>query len=115
MCLEELLRRARIQWHGTELNKPDWGENSHSLAVTIQGFSDHRLFHIMLNAYWKPLEFELPPAPDNLGGAWRLFVDTHRNVPESYAIQADLLTVKETTYLVHDRSVVVLAASANDH
>ncbi len=113
MSLEDLLRRARIQWHGVELNKPDWSENSHSLAVTIQGFSDHRLFHIILNAYWEPLEFQLPTAPENLGGEWRLFVDTYRNVPESYSFKSDLLTIQAPTYLVHDRSVVVLAASAN--
>ncbi len=82
LSLDALLRRSRIQWHGIELNKPDWGEHSHSLAVTIQGLSDHRLFHLMLNAYWEPLEFQLPPAPDNLGGEWRLFIDTYRNVPE---------------------------------
>ena len=30
--LEEYLSRARIEWHGIELGKPDWSKDSHSLA-----------------------------------------------------------------------------------
>ena len=36
LSLNELLRRARIEWHGVALDRPDWGDHSHSLAFTLQ-------------------------------------------------------------------------------
>ena len=37
-------------------------------------------FHLILNAYWEPLDFELPPRP--AGGPWRRWIDTSRPSPE---------------------------------
>ena len=36
LSLNELLRRARIEWHGVTLDRPDWSEHSHSLAFTLR-------------------------------------------------------------------------------
>jgi isoamylase len=36
--LNELLRRAPIEWHGVALNRPDWSDHSHSLAFTLRSF-----------------------------------------------------------------------------
>ena len=36
MTLNELLQRARIEWHGVALNRPDWSDHSHSLAFTLR-------------------------------------------------------------------------------
>src|SRR5262252_6296283 len=33
--LSELLNRATKSWHGVELNRPDWGHCSHSVALSI--------------------------------------------------------------------------------
>jgi len=49
-----------IEWHGVKLFKPDWGENSHSLALTYHLFQAEERLHILINAYHEPLEFELP-------------------------------------------------------
>ncbi len=35
LTLNELLDRARIEWHGVTLNQPDWSEHSHALAFTF--------------------------------------------------------------------------------
>jgi hypothetical protein len=32
------------------------------------------MFHIMINAYWEALAFELPPSEE--GGGWRGWIDT---------------------------------------
>ncbi len=66
LSLNDLLNRARIDWHGVELHRPDWSEHSHSLAVTFQRSSAHYALHAMLNAYWEPLVFQLPPTPNGL-------------------------------------------------
>ena len=63
LTLNELLRRARIEWHGVALNQPDWGDHSHSLAFTLRSLGGRFLLHGMLNAWREPLTFELPPVP----------------------------------------------------
>ena len=33
IALEDYLRNAHIKWHGIKLGQPDWGRDSHSVAV----------------------------------------------------------------------------------
>jgi len=60
MTLTELLRRQPIQWHGVKLNAPDWGHESHTLAGTVRLFGYPLFLHLIINAYWEALEFEIP-------------------------------------------------------
>ena len=65
LSLNELLRHAEIDWHGVRLGTPDWADDSHSLACTVRS-GRHRLpywLHVMFNAYWEALDFDLPLAP----------------------------------------------------
>src|SRR5262245_45665443 len=59
--LSQLLRESKRTWHGVKLNQPDWSDWSHSIAATIEALDEDRLFHFIFNAYWDPLDFELPP------------------------------------------------------
>ena len=70
MTLAELLRDNPVQWHGVELHAPDWSDSSHSLAATSRLLSHRMVLHVMINAYWEPLDFEIPP-PDGAGTPWR--------------------------------------------
>ena len=55
--------KAKKAWHGVRLEQPDWGEESHSVALSGEGRKSASYgFIIILNAYWEPLEFELPAA-----------------------------------------------------
>jgi hypothetical protein len=36
LSLNDLLNRARIEWHGIRVGSPDWSDCSHCLAVTFQ-------------------------------------------------------------------------------
>ena len=58
----EALERAEVEWHGVQLHRPDWTEDSHSLAISLQSLRADMLLHAMINAYREPLTFELPPA-----------------------------------------------------
>jgi glycogen operon protein len=60
----------------------------------------------MLNAYWKPLDFELPPPPANKH--WRLWIDTHLPSPNDICPWDEAPEVHETNYVVEARSVVML-------
>jgi len=109
LSLNQLLGRAKIQWHGVKLDQPNWGENSHSLALTTQDLADRLQFHILFNAYWEPLDFELPVLADECGG-WRRWIDTALESPGDIVDLDDAPPVQGWTYLVQARSVVLLFA-----
>src|SRR5512143_4161927 len=56
MSLNDLLRQARKEWHGVKLNHPDWGEQSHSLALTFENRWEKMLLHVIFNAYWEQMD-----------------------------------------------------------
>jgi glycogen operon protein len=109
LSLNQLLERAKIAWHGVALNRPDWSEHSHSLAFTLQSQRANFLFHVMLNAYWEPLTFELPPAAAGGDQFWRRCVDTALASPDDFQPWEKAPFVKQATYVVQARSLVGLA------
>jgi isoamylase len=106
--LNQILRQARIQWHGVKLSQPDWGPDSHSIALTAWSRRGRLLTHIMLNAYWETLDFELPPVQNLQGKAWHRWIDTALAPPDDIGSWANAPAVPGKTYLVQPRSVVVL-------
>ena len=109
MSLAELLAKQPVEWHGVRLNAPDWSDHSHSLAATSRLLSHHFVLHVMINAYWEPLEFEIPP-PDADGGPWRRIIDTTLDSPDDIREWADAPVVRGRTYAVGPRSIVLLIA-----
>src|SRR4029077_3143010 len=80
LSLNELLAKARLHWHGVALNRPDWSEESHSIAFTVTSLSGRFTIHLMLNAYWERLTFALPIAGEK--GRWRRWIDTSLPCPD---------------------------------
>jgi glycogen operon protein len=111
LTLNQLLGRAQIEWHGVALNQPDWSERSHSLALTLGTARGRFLRHLMLNAYWEPLAFQLPPAPDGTRQGWRRCIDTALQSPDDISPWSASPVVAQATYVVQPRSVVLLALS----
>ena len=107
LSLNELLHFAKIQWHGAELHQPDEGPESRSLALFIAGTRE--AFHVMCNAYWEPIEFELPPPPERSTIGWRRVLDTYLDAPDEFDLIAQAPPVIGPTYRVQARSVVLLA------
>ena len=112
--LNELLEGARITWHGVKLHRPDWGDDSHSLAMTLRSVRGHFLLHFILNAYREALTFELPDAP-RAGESWRRCLDTALDPPEDICPWVAAPAVDAASYVVQPRSVVLLLAAALDH
>jgi isoamylase len=106
LSLNQLLRRARIEWHGVALQRPDWSDHSHSFALTLQSLHARFLLHGMLNAYWERLTFELPPVPAEQ--AWRRWIDTALDSPDDICPWECAPAVTLATYDVQPRSVVFL-------
>jgi glycogen operon protein len=113
MTLRELLRARPVQWHGVKLDAPDWGEQSHTLAATSGVLGDRLLLHVMINAYWEALAFELPALGDAYD-PWQRFVDTFLAAPNDICRPRDAPVVHSPTYQVESRSVVILFATAGE-
>jgi len=111
MTLNELLRRQPFQWHGVKLNAPDWGYESHTLAATVRLLGYPLLLHVIINAYWEPLEFEIPPL-DQTQESWRRCLDTYLDPPDDIRSWRDAQPILGSTCRVQPRSVVMLLAGA---
>ncbi len=103
--LTEVIARSRVNWHGRELNCPDWSDHSHSIAFTIP--TPGRWFHLIFNAYWEPLNFALPQPPDAFG-PWHRMIDT--DLPSPDDIGEGVALEGASSYLTQARSTVVLLA-----
>ena len=101
----------RLTWHGVHLGQPDWRPISHSLAFELQhrAFDEH--LHVMLNAYWEPLTFELPPLFENV--RWRRIVDTALPSPDDFCLPDVAPVIEDYYYRVAEHSVVVVQALQN--
>ena len=110
MTLNELLSRQPVQWHGVTLGSPDWSADSHTLAGTVSILGDRSMLHFMVNAYWEPLDFEIPRSSDDYG-AWQRTVDTFLEAPDDICGWTDAPIVHGLTYPVQPRSVVLLASA----
>jgi glycogen operon protein len=109
VSLNHLIREASTTWHGIKVGQPDWGDRSHSLALTVRA-GDRLRFHLILNAYWEALRFELPPATGEGHGPWRRWIDTFLDSPDDIVEWESAPPVPGPTYRAEPRSVVVLLA-----
>ena len=109
LSLNQLLRQARIEWHGVALKHPDWSDHSHSIAFTLRSLHGRFLLHGMLNAYWEPLTFDLPLVPTDCQQNWRRCMDTALDSPDDICSWETAPVVMQATYVAQPRSVVLLA------
>jgi glycogen operon protein len=109
VSLNHLLRDGKKSWHGVKLEQPDWSHYSHSVAFGAELPGQGLRLHLILNAFWESLEFELPP-PSDASGPWRRWIDTALKPPQEIAEWQTAPPVPGATYTAGPRSVVVLIA-----
>jgi isoamylase len=116
LSLNQLLRRAEIDWHGGRLGRPDWSDSSHSLALTVRPRQRQipLWLHVMFNAYWEALDFELPLAPGTALAGWQRWIDTSLESPEDIMDAAAAPSVPGTQYRVAPRSIAALFVRTDD-
>jgi isoamylase len=109
VSLNELLQRGERSWHGVKLGSPDWSRSSHALALLMSCPADSLTFYLIMNAYWEPLEFELPVLT---GGArqWCRWIDTSFDSPNDIVDWPAAPKIPKSSYLADSRSVAVLIA-----
>lgn len=96
-----------VLWHGVKLNKPDWRDNSHSLAFTLCDPANGQRVHVILNAYWETLNFALPDIEH--GESWHRVVDTSLGT-KSIVPLGESMEINSESYLAQARSSIVLLA-----
>jgi isoamylase len=105
LSLNQLLARAQKSWHGVKPGQPDWSASSHSIALCAHLAEESAITHLIFNAYWEPLEFELP---DVNRGPWKRWIDTTLDPPNDIVPWRDAPAHSGSKYMAGPRSVVVL-------
>jgi pullulanase/glycogen debranching enzyme len=111
MTLHELLRRQPVQWHGIELNSPDWSHHTHSLSgsddpparIPVPAAHHHQR---LLGNRWN-LKFRRWSKRSNRCGGVSILISTR---PTIFAGSADAQTLHASSCRVQPRSVVILLA-----
>jgi glycogen operon protein len=109
VSLSQTLREVKHAWHGVRLNQPDWSPLSHSIALCAELKNEGLLLHMILNAYWEALDFELPIVRNGTEN-WRRWIDTALDPPYEICEWNKAVPVLAGTYRAGARSVVVLIA-----
>jgi len=104
--LTELIEKSNKAWHGVKLNQPDWGPNSRSIAFGAELRKEKLVMHLIMNGYWEPLEFELPPVSAET--PWRRWIDTSLPSPQDIVDWKSATPISGNSYNAAPRSVVML-------
>jgi glycogen operon protein len=104
----EFFTDADVTWHGVELGAPDWGNpGARALACTLAGVKGDPDLHVLLNMYWEPLDFALPPVA---GRRWAQALDTALPTGQDLRAPGAEHAVDADRYAVAGRAVAVLVA-----
>ena len=107
LATSEDIDEPHITWHGVKLNEPDWSENSQSLSFTLFHPEAKEAVHVMVNAYWKNLKFQIP---DLKGISWFKVIDTSASTPNDFIEVGKGEIESKKLINVKDRSIIVLIA-----
>jgi isoamylase len=111
LSLNQLLARALKTWHGVKIGQPDWSSSSHSIALSAHLPHENVITHLIFNAYWEPLEFELP---DGNRGPWKRWIDTALDAPNDIVPWQDAPAVLGSRYVAGPRSIVSLHTEVSE-
>jgi isoamylase len=109
ISLNRLLRGTNLTWHGVKLGRPDWRTSSHSIALTVEMPDERVTVHLIANAYWEALDFELPQI-GRPGISWRRWINTALDSPQDIVHWEAALPVPSSAVRAEPRSVIVLFA-----
>ncbi len=116
-----LLRRSEFQlhgeggfhitWHGVKRVKPDWSNDSRTIALQLTQLHDDESrddLHFIANAYSGDLEFELPQIGER---EWFRLADTAQSSPLDAADDGqEFPLLSQDSYLVKAHSVAMFVA-----
>jgi glycogen operon protein len=107
ISLNRLLRGANLTWHGVKVGQPDWSMSSHSVALTVEMPDERLTLHLIVNAYWEALDFELPQIGRS-GISWRRWINTALDPPQDIVHWEAARPAPSFAIRAEPRSVIVL-------
>jgi isoamylase len=98
-----------LSWHGSTLYQPGWDDpNARALAFTLGGAGSAEDIHVMMNMYWKDLDFDLPTVK---GRKWFKAVDTNEVSPlDIVSPGQEIVVANDDSFTVKERSIVILVS-----
>ncbi|HXV84037.1 MAG TPA: glycogen debranching protein GlgX [Candidatus Binatia bacterium] len=109
ISLNRLLRGTNLQWQGVKVGQPDWRTSSHSIALTVEMPDERVTVHLIANAYWEALDFELPEI-GRPGTSWRRWINTALDSPQDIVHWEAALPTPSSVVRAEPRSVIVFFA-----
>jgi len=110
ISLNRLLRGANLTWHSLKVGQPDWSMSSHSVALTVEMRDERLTVHLIANAYWEALDFELPQVGGPSVAPWRRWINTALDPPQDIVHWEAALPAPSFAIRAEPRSVIVLFA-----
>lgn len=107
LATSEDIEEPHITWHGVTLYQPDWSDNSLSLAFTLFHPKANERIHVMVNSYWKALEFQIPKIENS---DWYKIIDTSAPSPDDFTALENGMKMRPKSMKVANRSIVILMA-----
>jgi glycogen operon protein len=107
ISLNRLLRGANLTWHGVKVGRPDWSMSSHSIALTVEMPDERLTLHLIVNAYWEALDFDLPQIGRS-AISWRRWINTALNSPQDIVHWEAAPLAPPSAVRAEARSVIVL-------
>ena len=106
LTLAQLIQQANKSWHGVRVGQPDWSPGSHCMVLNVELKRERRLMHLIMNAYWEPLDVELPR--EGRQSPWRRWIDTALDSPQDIVSWQSAPSMTGPTYRIQPRSVVLI-------
>lgn len=97
---------SRCRFGGTRNNHPDWSYHSHTLSYTLKNARYNYRMHVLVNAYWEHLDFQIPKPKG--GKPWKRIINTAATNPKDIISSREAPIVHGGSVYVNARSVVVL-------
>ena len=110
LTLSQLIHQADKAWHGVKLFQPDWSDSSHSIAFRAELKNEGFVVHMIFNAWWERLNFEVEPEFNGRKLEWARWIDTSLSPPNDITDWRDTPRLGQYVYPAGPRSVVVLLA-----
>ena len=92
-----------IEWHGIQLQKPDWGSWSHTISYSINQGNKGSIAWLGLNAYDQSMNFELP----NINSKWVKILDTSKIIEDENDSSLKA-AVNQENVQIQNRSMVLM-------
>ncbi|BDD04682.1 glycogen debranching protein GlgX [Aureibacter tunicatorum] len=106
LCDNKQYKYPFVNWHGKEIDRADWANHSHTLAFDLQHPTRMERLYVVINAYWKGIEFELP-TDLRPGRSWKRLIDTSRPMGEDILDRKNAVEIVEDKTFLRARSIKV--------